>query len=293
MHHLSDEDDEYLIAHTPIRSGGGPGSIRNLKNVHFTPSFAFESPADKLRNRTMRKLKLFSTPKMSHTQRGEINVKIQAEEPKPRLNLSIISSEDEFLSCDEMTKSKENIANISGVEVTVEQNKGETSHLKATERLSQILNSLSISNYAECENRILQLEKENLALKSRIGELEKGENNSEVEKMKNKINKLIRKEEKYRSQINLLIERIEYLNGNSHDIKTQCKRYKSDRDLYKSQINTYRDEKIKLEKRIWELENDLDAEQFKRDKAELRIDQIKREMSFKDMQNRTGSFNFE
>ena len=108
--HLSDEDDEYLIAHTPIRSGGGSGGIRNLKNVHFTPSFAFESPADKLRNRTMRKLKLFSTPKMSHTQRGEINVKIQAEEPKPRLNLSIISSEDEFLSCDEMTKSKGNNA---------------------------------------------------------------------------------------------------------------------------------------------------------------------------------------
>ena len=85
--------------------------------------------------------------------------------------------------------------------------------------------------------------------------------------------------------------------------------------MYKSQLNTYRDEKIKLEKRVWELENDLDAEQFKRDKAELRIDQIKREMSFKgnrnfsnfvfsnfffqlfsiflDMQNRTGSFNFE
>ena len=52
-------------------------------------------------------------------------------------------------------------------------------------------------------------------------------------------------------------------------------------DLYKSQLNTYRDEKIQLEKRVWELENDLDAEQFKRDKAELRIDQIKREMSFK------------
>ena len=51
--------------------------------------------------------------------------------------------------------------------------------------------------------------------------------------------------------------------------------------MYKSQLNTYRDEKIKLEKRVWELENDLDAEQFKRDKAELRIDQIKREMSFK------------
>ena len=77
--------------------------------------------------------------------------------------------------------------------------------------------------------------------------------------------------------------------------------------MYKSQLNTYRDEKIQLEKRVWELENDLDAEQFKRDKAELRIDQIKREMSFKgifynarnflttflDMQNRTGSFNFE
>ena len=52
-------------------------------------------------------------------------------------------------------------------------------------------------------------------------------------------------------------------------------------DLYKSQLNSYRDEKIQLEKRVWELENDLDAEQFKRDKAELRIDQIKREMSFK------------
>ena len=51
--------------------------------------------------------------------------------------------------------------------------------------------------------------------------------------------------------------------------------------MYKSQLNTYRDEKIQLEKRVWELENDLDAEQFKRDKAELRIDQIKREMSFK------------
>ena len=101
--------------------------------------------------------------------------------------------------------------------------------MKATERLSQILNSLSISNYAEAENRILLLEKENLALKSRIGELEKGENNSEIEKMQNKINKLIRKEEKYRTQINLLIERIEYLNGNAHDIKAQCKRYKSDR----------------------------------------------------------------
>merc|ERR1712131_119302 len=74
----------------------------------------------------MRRLKLFSTPKISQTQRGEINVKIQAESPKPRLNLSIISSEDEFLSCDEMHQSKgdiaerdlndfflENIANIS------------------------------------------------------------------------------------------------------------------------------------------------------------------------------------
>jgi len=287
MEHLSDEEeDEFLIGHTPIRPfGGGP----NLKNVHFTPSFGFESPADKLRSRTMRKLKLFSTPKISQSQRGEINVKIQAESPKPRLNLSIISSEDEFLSCDEMNQSKENIANITGME----QRKDENSHLKATERLSQILNSLSISNYAEAENRILHLEKENLALKNRISELEKGENNSEVEKMKNKINKLIRKEEKYRTQINLLIERIEYLNGNAHDIKAQCKRYKSDRDLYKSQLNSYRDEKIKLEKRVWELENDLDAEQFKRDKAELRIDQIKREMSFKEMQNRTGSFNFE
>jgi len=282
----SGEEDEYLTNHTPIRPIGGP----SLKNVHFTPSFAFESPADKLRKRTMRKLKLFSTPKVSQSQRGEINVKIHAESPKPRLNLSIISSEDEFLSCDEMNQSKENIANISGTEP-----KGENSshHLKATERLSQILNSLSISNYAEAENRILQLEKENLVLKSRIGELEKGETNSEVEKIRNKMTKLIRKEEKYRTQINLLIERIEYLNGNSHDIKAQCKRYKSDRDLYKSQLNTYRDEKIKLEKRVWELENDLDAEQFKRDKAELRIDQIKREMSFKDMQNRTGSFNFE
>ena len=103
MEHLSSGDeDEYLIGHTPIRPFGGP----NLKNVHFTPSFAFESPADKLRKRTMRKLKLFSTPKISQTQRGEINVKIQAESPKPRLNLSIISSEDEFLSCDEMHQSK-------------------------------------------------------------------------------------------------------------------------------------------------------------------------------------------
>jgi chromosome segregation ATPase len=239
----------------------------------------------------MRKLKLFSTPKISQSQRGEINVKIQAESPKPRLNLSIISSEDEFLSCDEMHQSKENIANISGTEPKRAENSSH--HLKATERLSQILNSLSISNYAEAENRILQLEKENLVLKSRIGELEKGENNSEVDKMQNKMNKLIRKEEKYRTQINLLIERIEYLNENARDIKAQCKRYKSDRDLYKSQLNTNRDEKIQLEKRVWELENDLDAEQFKRDKAELRIDQIKREMSFKDMQNRTGSFNFE
>jgi len=224
MEHLSSGDeDEYLIGHTPIRPFGGP----NIKNVHFTPSFAFESPADKLRKRTMRKLKLFSTPKISQTQRGEINVKIQAESPKPRLNLSIISSEDEFLSCDEMHQSKENIANISGTEPKRDENSSR--HLKATERLSQILNSLSISNYAEAENRILQLEKENLALKTRIGELEKGENNSEVEKMQNKINKLIRKEEKYRTQINLLIERIEYLNGNAHDIKAQCKRYKSDR----------------------------------------------------------------
>jgi len=103
MEHLSSGDeDEYLIGHTPIRPFGGP----NIKNVHFTPSFAFESPADKLRKRTMRKLKLFSTPKISQTQRGEINVKIQAESPKPRLNLSIISSEDEFLSCDEMHQSK-------------------------------------------------------------------------------------------------------------------------------------------------------------------------------------------
>merc|ERR1712131_270710 len=161
----------------------------------------------------MRKLKLFSTPKISQTQRGEINVKIQAESPKPRLNLSIISSEDEFLSCDEMHQSKENIANISGTEPKRDENSSR--HLKATERLSQILNSLSISNYAE---------KENLALKTRIGELEKGENNSEIEKMQNKMNKLIRKEEKYRTQINLLIERIEYLNGNAHDIKAQCKR---------------------------------------------------------------------
>ena len=130
----------------------------------------------------------------------------------------------------------ENIANISGTEPK----RGENSshHLKATERLSQILNSLSISNYAKAENRILQLEKENLALKSRIGELEKGENNSEVEKMQNKMNKLIRKEEKYRTQINLLIERIEYLNGNAHDIKAQCKRYKSDRGECKK-ITTY------------------------------------------------------
>ena len=105
--HLSsvdDDDDEYLIGHTPIRPFGG--NLKNLKNVEFTPSFAFESPADKLRKRTMRKLKLFSTPKISQTQRGEINVKIQAESPKPRLNLSIISSEDEFLSCDEMHQSK-------------------------------------------------------------------------------------------------------------------------------------------------------------------------------------------
>ena len=123
--------------------------------------------------------------------------------------------------------SLENIANISGTEPKRDENSSR--HLKATERLSQILNSLSISNYAEAENRILQLEKENLALKTRIGELEKGENNSEIEKMQNKINKLIRKEEKYRTQINLLIERIEYLNGNAHDIKAQCKRYKSDR----------------------------------------------------------------
>ena len=130
----------------------------------------------------------------------------------------------------------ENIANISGTEPK----RGEHSshHLKATERLSQILNSLSISNYAEAENRILQLEKENLALKSRIGELEKGENNSEVEKLQHKMNKLMRKEEKYRTQINLLIERIEYLNGNAHDIKAQCKRYKSDRGECKK-ITTY------------------------------------------------------
>ena len=44
----------------------------------------------------------------------------------------------------------------------------------------------------------------------------------EIEKMKNK-------EIKYRSQINLLIERVEFLNEHNKEIKTQARRYKNDR----------------------------------------------------------------
>ena len=49
-------------------------------------------------------------------------------------------------------------------------------------------------------------------------------------------------------------------------------------DLYKNQLNVYRDEKVKLEQNIWELESQLDAAQFQQDKADLKVEQMKREI---------------
>ena len=57
----------------------------------------------------MKRLKLFSTPKptcvgnknVTFDDGGDLEIEIKTER-KPKLNFSIISDEDEFLSCDEM-----------------------------------------------------------------------------------------------------------------------------------------------------------------------------------------------
>ena len=49
--------------------------------------------------------------------------------------------------------------------------------------------------------------------------------------------------------------------------------------MYKNQVMIYRDEKVKLEQNVWQLESQLDEELFKRDKVELKCDQMRREIN--------------
>ena len=57
----------------------------------------------------------------------------------------------------------------------------------------------------------------------------------EARKLEKQVDKLKSKEIKYRNQINLLIERVEFLNEHNKDLKGQAKRYKTDR----GKLNTY------------------------------------------------------
>merc|ERR1712113_295617 len=304
--HLANED--YSIPyHTPIRPSDFRqettpferqliSNRRHLRNVENTPSFLqknCQSPADKLCRDKMKRLKLFSTPKPNHNDAKNVsfadenNLDIQIQTTKaPKLNFSIISSEDEFISCDEMTKSKENIANVSLSDYQTFENASNIEQVKATERLSNILNSLSVSSFTEYDNRIKILENENLHLKKQI--LDYNQNlvsdtskSQEAKKLEKQVDKLRSKEIKYRNQINLLIERVEFLNEHNKDLKGQAKRYKTDRDIYKNQLTIYREEKVKLEQNVWDLESQLDEELFKRDKVELKVDQLRREIKDK------------
>ena len=49
-------------------------------------------------------------------------------------------------------------------------------------------------------------------------------------------------------------------------------------DLYKSQLDTMRSDKMRAERELWHAESTLEEEQFKRDKAELYCEQLRREL---------------
>ena len=97
-----------------------------------------------------------------------------------------------------------------------------------------------------------------------------------ISKMEKKYQK---KEMKFRSQIENLIKRVELLYNQVTDQRLQLEKLKKDRDEYKMRFETEQSAKMRLQRDLWKMESNLDQEQFKRDQVELKMGQLKQQIS--------------
>ena len=93
--------------------------------------------------------------------------------------------------------------------------------------------------------------------------------------------KFERKENRFRSQIENLIKRVELLYGQVTDQRVQIDKLKKDRNDYKTRFETEQKLKSRIQRDLWKIESDLDQEQFKRDQVELKMEQLKQQISGK------------